>query len=147
MSRPTKPSAEIEGMGYDELVHWLRCHRSRDPLLQSLAEKAAPTSRCNGRRLASPMSDSAFELGGSEGRMSKAERDDGMTTRVRLLEAGSGVRGKYVESFREDTNPSLLEPDIGAAFPTDDHVSSGLRSCMKSLARGDTQEGPPNETD
>ena len=34
-------SAEIAGMGYDELVKWLRLHRYTDPLLQRLAEKAA----------------------------------------------------------------------------------------------------------
>jgi hypothetical protein len=34
-------SAEIAGMSYDELVKWLRTHRYGDPVLQSLAEKAA----------------------------------------------------------------------------------------------------------
>ena len=34
-------SAEIEDMGHDELVKWLRDHRYADPLLQRLAEKAA----------------------------------------------------------------------------------------------------------
>ena len=34
-------SAEIERMSYDDLVKWLRVHRYTDPLLQSLAEKAA----------------------------------------------------------------------------------------------------------
>lgn len=36
-----KLSAEIEGMGYDELVRWLRSRRYTDPVLQRLAEKAA----------------------------------------------------------------------------------------------------------
>ena len=40
-----KLSAEIEGMSYDELVKWLRVHRYADPLLQSLAEKAAQQPR------------------------------------------------------------------------------------------------------
>jgi hypothetical protein len=34
-------SAEIADMNYGELVHWLRAHRYRDPVLQGLAEKAA----------------------------------------------------------------------------------------------------------
>ena len=36
-----KLSSEIEGMGYAELVQWIRVHRYTDPLLQRLAEKAA----------------------------------------------------------------------------------------------------------
>ncbi|MEW6746818.1 MAG: hypothetical protein AB1486_29100 [Planctomycetota bacterium] len=36
-----KLSAEIAGMSYDEVVQWLRRHRYTDPVLQSLAEKAA----------------------------------------------------------------------------------------------------------
>ncbi len=34
-------STEIEGLGYDALVQWLRGHRYNDPVLQALAEKAA----------------------------------------------------------------------------------------------------------
>ena len=30
---------EITGMGYDELVRWLRSHRYSDPHLQRLAER------------------------------------------------------------------------------------------------------------
>jgi len=36
-----KLSAEIEGMGYDELIQWLRTRQYMDPVLQRLAEKAA----------------------------------------------------------------------------------------------------------
>ncbi len=36
-----KLSAEIAGMSYEELVRWLRRHRYKDPILESLAEKAA----------------------------------------------------------------------------------------------------------
>jgi hypothetical protein len=34
-------SAEIAGMSYDELTHWLRAYQYSDPVLQRLAEKAA----------------------------------------------------------------------------------------------------------
>lgn len=34
-------SAEIDGMGYEELVAWLRGHRYSDPVLRRLAEEAA----------------------------------------------------------------------------------------------------------
>jgi hypothetical protein len=36
-----KLSAAIAGMSYDEVVQWLRRHRYTDPVLQSLADKAA----------------------------------------------------------------------------------------------------------
>lgn len=42
-------SAEIEGMSYDELVHWLRAHQYSDPLLQRLAEKAGQLASAAGR--------------------------------------------------------------------------------------------------
>lgn len=34
-------SAEIEHMGPDQLISWLRSHRYSDPVLRRLAEKAA----------------------------------------------------------------------------------------------------------
>jgi len=33
-------SAEIDGMGHEQLVSWLRSHRYSDPLLSRLAAKA-----------------------------------------------------------------------------------------------------------
>ena len=39
-----KLSAEIADMNYDELAQWLRSHQYSDPVLQRLAEKAAPKS-------------------------------------------------------------------------------------------------------
>ena len=43
---------------------------------------------------------------------------------------GSGVRGKYLESFRSETNLVLLHPDVAKAFPTDESVNKALRSLM-----------------
>ena len=43
---------------------------------------------------------------------------------------GSGVRGKYLKSFRSGTNLVLLHPDVAKAFPTDESVNEALRSIM-----------------
>lgn len=38
-----------------------------------------------------------------------------------------GVRGKYVERYRQGTNLVLLEPDVAEAFPTGASVNEALR--------------------
>ncbi len=58
-----------------------------------------------------------------------------------------GVRGKYAESFREGTNLAPLEPDVAAAFPTDEQVNAALRSYLTSPSGRSTPEGPPNQAD
>lgn len=42
-----------------------------------------------------------------------------------------GVRGKYAESFKAGTNLVLLDPDVAAAFPTDEAVNTALRQAMQ----------------
>ena len=43
-----------------------------------------------------------------------------------------GVRGKYVDRYREGTNIVMLEPDIADAFPNDKAVNRALRSILRS---------------
>ncbi len=43
----------------------------------------------------------------------------------------NGVRGKYVQRYKEGTNLVLLEPDVAAAFPTAEAVNEALRLLMK----------------
>ena len=38
-----------------------------------------------------------------------------------------GVRGKYVDRYREGTNLVLLDPDVAAAFPDAKAVNEPLR--------------------
>jgi len=40
------------------------------------------------------------------------------------------VRGKYAKRYQSDTNLALLEPEVRAAFPTDDAVNAALRNLM-----------------
>jgi hypothetical protein len=42
----------------------------------------------------------------------------------------NGVRGKYVERFRQGTNLVKLAPDMAAAFPTEDAVTDALRKLL-----------------
>ena len=49
------------------------------------------------------------------------------------------VRGKYVERYREGTNPVLLAPDVAAAFPDADSVNEALRSLIRA-----TKENQPD---
>jgi hypothetical protein len=38
-----------------------------------------------------------------------------------------GVRGKYVERYRQGTNVILLDPDVAEKFPTSESVNEALR--------------------
>ena len=46
-----------------------------------------------------------------------------------------GVRGKYVERYRQGTNLVLLERDVARAFPDNRAVNETLRAVMKAAAR------------
>ena len=46
-----------------------------------------------------------------------------------------GVRGKYVDRYREGTNLVLLDPDIAAAFPDAKAVNEALRLLLASRQR------------
>jgi hypothetical protein len=59
------------------------------------------------------------------------EHDDDLRGDYDLSQLKGGVRGKYLERYRSGTNLALLEPDIRAAFPTDEAVNEALRSVMQ----------------
>ena len=69
----------------------------------------------------------------------KADPDD-LRPQYRRGDLDSGIRGKYLESYRSGTNLVLLHPDVAKAFPTDEAVNDALRSFM------DTTEGPMDTT-
>ncbi|MEL4895122.1 hypothetical protein [Crocosphaera sp. Alani8] len=46
-----------------------------------------------------------------------------------------GVRGKYVQEYRQGTNLVLLEPDVAQAFPNDEAVNKALRLLMEITNR------------
>jgi len=53
-----------------------------------------------------------------------------------------GVRGKYVQRFREGTNIVVLEPDIAAAFPDSQSVNTARRALL-DIARRQTRSKSP----
>ncbi len=49
-----------------------------------------------------------------------------------ISELKEGVRGKYLQRYREGTNLALLAPEVRAAFPTDESVNNALRSLIQA---------------
>lgn len=59
------------------------------------------------------------------------DKDDDLRQEFDLSQLRGGVRGKYLQRYRSGTNLSLLEPDVRAAFPTDEAVNQALRSLIQ----------------
>jgi hypothetical protein len=55
-----------------------------------------------------------------------------------------GVRGKHYELYRKGTNVVLIDPDVAAAFPTEDAVNEALRGILRT-ARGARRTGRPGD--
>lgn len=53
------------------------------------------------------------------------------TDLLKEYDFSKGVQGKYAHRFREGTNLVLLDPDIAAAFPSDEAVNTALRLVMQ----------------
>ncbi|WP_416672009.1 hypothetical protein [Egbenema bharatensis] len=57
-----------------------------------------------------------------------------------------GIRGKYVEQYREGTNLVLLDPDVAQAFPNDEAVNEALRLLIQVAQRHQSNaKVPPTE--
>jgi hypothetical protein len=65
---------------------------------------------------------------------SKRKRDD-LQPEYDFAKMKGGVRGKYVQRYRQGTNLVALERDVAKAFPTDQSVNETLRAVMKAAAR------------
>ena len=63
------------------------------------------------------------------------ELDDEMLAEYDFSKMKGGVRGKYVERDRTDTNVVLLDPDVAQAFPTSDSVNEALRLLIQISQR------------
>ena len=55
-----------------------------------------------------------------------------------------GVRGKYVEKLRRESNVVVLEPDVAAAFPTGESVNAALRGMLDTARTVRSHGGLPN---
>jgi len=66
--------------------------------------------------------------------MSKARwhGDDDLRPEYDFASMKGGVRGKYVARLRKGSNLVLLEPEVAAAFPSDDAVNEALRGVLNT---------------
>ena len=55
-----------------------------------------------------------------------------------------GVRGKHYGRYRKGTNVVLIDPDVAAAFPTEDAVNEALRGIL-GTARAVRRTGRPGD--
>ena len=56
-----------------------------------------------------------------------------------------GVRGKYVDRVRESTNVVVIEPEMTAAFPTEQAVNEALKGVLNTARAVRNLGGLPNK--
>jgi hypothetical protein len=67
--------------------------------------------------------------------MKKSKTEDELRPEYKREDLGSGVRGKYLKSYRKENNLVLLESDVMKAFPTEEAVNDALRSLIEVAKR------------
>ena len=79
--------------------------------------------------------------------MSKANRrdDDDMRPEYDCASMKGGVRGQYVARLCKGSNLVLLEPEVAAAFPSDDAVNEALRGVLNTTRAVRGKGGLPNK--
>jgi len=79
----------------------------------------------------------------------KAKELNELRSEYKREDLGTGVRGKYFESYSEGTNLVLLSPDVAKVFSTEEAVNEALRSLIhiaqKSTGRSGRPDGPPKK--
>lgn len=63
-------------------------------------------------------------------RKSDRNRNGELRPEYDFVRMKGGVRGKYLQRFREGTNLVLLEPDVAEAFPNEEAVNQALRGVL-----------------
>jgi len=61
----------------------------------------------------------------------ESKEEDDLRPEYDFSQMKGGVRGKYVERYREGTNLVLLDPDVAAAFPNAKAVNDALRLLLE----------------
>jgi hypothetical protein len=69
---------------------------------------------------------------------------DDMRSEYDFASLKGGVRGKYVERFREGTNIVLIEPEVAEAFPTEQAVNEALKGVLRTAQAVRSTGGLPN---
>ncbi|MBD2503639.1 hypothetical protein [Anabaena azotica] len=63
------------------------------------------------------------------------EMEDELCYEYDFAQMEGGVRGKYVERYRTQTNLVRLDPDVAQAFPNDEAVNNALRLLIEIAQR------------
>jgi hypothetical protein len=61
----------------------------------------------------------------------ESDEDDDLQPEYDFSQMQGGVRGKYVQRYRQGTNLVLLDPDVAAAFPDAKAVNDALRLLLQ----------------
>ena len=61
----------------------------------------------------------------------ESNEEDDLRPEYDFSQLKGGIRGKYVERYREGTNLVLLDPDVAAAFPDAQAVNAALRLLLR----------------
>ncbi len=72
-------------------------------------------------------------------------KDDDLRPEYDFSSMAGGVRGKYVERYREGVNLALLDPEVAEAFPTDTAVNEALRTVLRATKAQRRAKGLPDE--
>lgn len=79
--------------------------------------------------------------------MSKADSlDDDLRPEYDFTSMKGGVRGKYAAKLQAASNLVLLEPEIAAAFPSDEAVNEALRGVLTTTRAVRRSGGLSDET-
>ena len=71
----------------------------------------------------------------------ETEMADELRPEYDFAQMEGGVRGKYVERYRNGTNLVLLDPDVAQAFPNDQAVNEALRLLIQVAQRQQSKTG------
>ncbi|MBD2342889.1 hypothetical protein [Anabaena subtropica] len=66
------------------------------------------------------------------------EMEDELRSEYDFSQMEGGVRGKYVERYRTQTNLVRLDHDVAQAFPNDEAVNNALRLLIEIAQRQQT---------
>jgi len=61
----------------------------------------------------------------------ESDEEDDLRPEYDFSQMKGGVRGKYVERYRQGTNLVLLDPDVADAFPDAKAVNDALRLLLQ----------------
>ena len=63
------------------------------------------------------------------------KKEDELRPEYDFANLRGGVRGKYVQQYRQGTNLALLDRDVAEVFPNDRAVNEALRAVMNAAVK------------